>query len=628
MNKRSFVVPILISIFGFVSAPLSVSAVTQRRKEMKTLRRLGIAAIVAFVTATLLGPPAWASSHVVNCTDGGTFTIDTNVVTTNSGCVEAVIPGTVISIGNNAFNGSTSLTSITIPSSVTSFGRRAFFGATNLRSVNFEPVSSLDEIGVQAFFGASQLNSMTIPSTVTSIGSNAFYGTALTEITIPNGVTLIEYNTFYGMTGLTEITIPSSVTSIDQSAFEGASNIASVNFDDDSALIEIGGRAFYGTALTEITIPSSVLAIGGSAFENTRIASVDFDDDSALVTIGGRAFFGLTGLTSITIPSSVRLIAVNAFSGASSLTNVNFEGNAPTTVDSSAFSNVAINALANVGYAATGFGEGTYNGLTLSRSTGPALIPFLSASTRTADGYTFQITNYDADYTWTAAVTSGSAMINGTGLVTISGVDAGASSTVTVTVSRQYYANGTTAGTASALEAPPPPPYSGPIPTNYSDRTPSIGDEVTISGLRLNLVTSCTIDGVTAVMSNQSADSFTIVIPAGLEPGLKDLVISSTAGRLTARGAFTIQQSIPEIIIEASVSSKVNAGSFNGYVAVFARGHKGKTLAWKIDGKWFKTTISSDYQVFQRKTAAAGLDVDVHLYIDGEKQLTKKINTR
>ncbi|MBT5398121.1 MAG: hypothetical protein HOL26_02950, partial [Micrococcales bacterium] len=173
-----------------------------------------------------------------------------------------------------------------------------------------------------------------------------------------------------------------------------------------------------------------------------------------------------------------------------------------------------------------------------------------------------------------------------------------------------------------------PAPYSGPLPTNYSDRTPSIGDEVIISGRRMNLVTSCTIDGVTAVMSNQSADSFTIVIPIGITSGLKDLVMTGPAGKLTAQGAVTIQESIPAIINEAAVSSKVNAGSFNGYVAVYAKGHKGKTLSWKIAGKWFKITITSDYQVFQRRTAAVGLDVDVHLYINGEKQLRKQISTR
>jgi hypothetical protein len=60
---------------------------------------------------------------------------------------------------------------------------------------------------------------------------------------------------------------------------------------------------------------------------------------------------------------------------------------------------------------------------------------------------------------------------------------------------------------------------------------------------------------------------------------------------------------------------------------VYAKGHKGKTLSWKIAGKWFKTTITSDFQVFQRKTEAVGLDVEVHLYIDGEKQSTMTVKT-
>ena len=179
-----------------------------------------------------------------------------------------------------------------------------------------------------------------------------------------------------------------------------------------------------------------------------------------------------------------------------------------------------------------------------------------------------------------------------------------------------------------ALPAPAPAPYSGPTPTNYSDKTPSVGDEVIISGLRMNLVTSLTIDGIDVPISNKSLDSFTIVIPIGISSGLKDLVMTGPAGKLTAQGALTIQQIIPAIINEALVSSKLNAGSFNGYVAVYAKGHKGKTLSWKIAGKWFKTTITSDYQVFQRRTAAVGLDVNVHLYINSEKQTTKTVRTR
>ena len=181
---------------------------------------------------------------------------------------------------------------------------------------------------------------------------------------------------------------------------------------------------------------------------------------------------------------------------------------------------------------------------------------------------------------------------------------------------------------APAPAAPAAPaPYRGPLPTGYSDRTPTIGDTVVVTGLRLANITSCTIDDIEVEISDLSATKFSIVIPEGLSPGNKNLVIRSASGIITAQGAFTVSAK-PEIVSPPAVISKTNAGSFNGYVAVYAKGHKGKMLSWKIAGKWFKTTISSDYQVFQRKTAAVGLDVLVHLYIDGVKQLTKTVRTR
>lgn len=179
---------------------------------------------------------------------------------------------------------------------------------------------------------------------------------------------------------------------------------------------------------------------------------------------------------------------------------------------------------------------------------------------------------------------------------------------------------------APAAAPAPVAVYTGPLPTSYSDRTPAVGDEVTISGLRLSTITSCTIDGVSAVISNQSADSFTITIPDGTTTGLKNLVISSSYGILTAQGAFTVTEAAKpaEVVVP---TAKTNAGSFNGHVAVYAKGHKGKTLSWKIAGKWFKTKITSDYQVFQRKTAAIGLNVKVDLYVNGTRELSKTVLT-
>ena len=189
---------------------------------------------------------------------------------------------------------------------------------------------------------------------------------------------------------------------------------------------------------------------------------------------------------------------------------------------------------------------------------------------------------------------------------------------------------------AAAPAAPPAPaapqPYSGPIPTGYSDRSPAVGDPVVVSGFRLSTVTSCTIDGIEAQISSVSATGFTLVVPAGVEPGLKNLVISSAYGRLIAQGAITVTEKVvpvAEPVADPVVATgKVNAGSFLGYVAIYAKGHKGSTLSWKIAGKWFKTTITDEYKVYQRKTVAVGMDVNVDVYIDGVKQLSKVVATR
>ena len=181
-----------------------------------------------------------------------------------------------------------------------------------------------------------------------------------------------------------------------------------------------------------------------------------------------------------------------------------------------------------------------------------------------------------------------------------------------------------------------PQPYMGPIPTGYSDRSPAVGDPEVVSGFRLSTVTSCTIDGIEAEVSSVSATGFTLVVPAGVEPGLKNLVISSAYGRLIAQGAITVTEKVvpeaepvPEPEVEPVVATgKVNAGSFLGYVAVYAKGHKGSTLSWKIAGKWFKTAITDEYKVYQRKTVAVGMDVNVDVYIDGVKQLSKVVATR
>ena len=168
------------------------------------------------------------------------------------------------------------------------------------------------------------------------------------------------------------------------------------------------------------------------------------------------------------------------------------------------------------------------------------------------------------------------------------------------------------------------PPFIFPSVTGYSSRSISGGDEFTISGTKLDVITDCTIGGVAAEITAQDSASLTVVVPEGLDAGLATLVLKLRQGSLFQPNAFNVVAKKTPV----AQAALTNAGSFNGYVAVYAKGLKGKILAWKIAGKWFKTTVTSDYQVFQRRTAAVGINVDVHLYIDGKKQLTKTVTTR
>jgi len=74
--------------------------------------------------------------------------------------------------------------------------------------------------------------------------------------------------------------------------------------------------------------------------------------------------------------------------------------------------------------------------LNTSSIIGPALAPTFSTSTSTVDGFTLQISNYDAAYSWAGTNSdSGTVTISGTGLITVTNLAPGVSSTLTLTTS-------------------------------------------------------------------------------------------------------------------------------------------------------------------------------------------------
>jgi len=80
--------------------------------------------------------------------------------------------------------------------------------------------------------------------------------------------------------------------------------------------------------------------------------------------------------------------------------------------------------------------------------------------------------------------------------------------------------------------------------------------------------------------------------------------------------------------VAVGTAAKVNVGSFNGKLVVYASGLSGKTISWKVGGKWGKAVASSNYAVFNRPTPRAGATVSVDIYVNGVKTLTKSVVTR
>jgi len=257
----------------------------------------------------------------------------------------------------------------------------------------------------------------------------------------------------------------------------------------------------------------------------------------------------------------------------------------------------------------------------------PALTSTFGTATRTADGLTVSITNYDPVFTFvTPTVDTGSvsaAVVGGDYQIKVKGLTPGQSVVITQRTTRDGYANGSTTFEGSALltgaSIPVTSLYSGPLPTGISSAEATAGDKVIISGKRLSGITSVTIDGLAAEISNQSAGSLTMTIPLGLEPGLKDIRILSGDGNLTYLAALEIVASptVEEPLPAANPTEKLNVGSFQGYVAVYAKGYEGQKLSAKVAGKWLTVdSLGSGFERILRYTGA-GYQIKVDLYING-----------
>lgn len=83
-----------------------------------------------------------------------------------------------------------------------------------------------------------------------------------------------------------------------------------------------------------------------------------------------------------------------------------------------------------------------------------------------------------------------------------------------------------------------------------------------------------------------------------------------------------------EVLDSSAGIAKVNVGSFNGKLVVYANNYNGKRISWKVGGNWGSAVATSNFARFDRPTPRRGVDVVVEIYVDGVKQLTKTVRTR
>jgi hypothetical protein len=78
-----------------------------------------------------------------------------------------------------------------------------------------------------------------------------------------------------------------------------------------------------------------------------------------------------------------------------------------------------------------------------------------------------------------------------------------------------------------------------------------------------------------------------------------------------------------------ALEGKVNVGSFNGKLVVYALGLDGARVTWKVGGNWGQQfAVGDTLNRFDRPTPRSGVTVSVDIWVDGVKRLTKSVVTR
>jgi uncharacterized repeat protein (TIGR02059 family) len=110
--------------------------------------------------------------------------------------------------------------------------------------------------------------------------------------------------------------------------------------------------------------------------------------------------------------------------------------------------------------------------------------------------------------------------------------------------------------------------YSGPEFSELSLKPALAGSSATLEGRKLDQISSVTIGGKAAVLSNATDKSVNIGLPAGLAPGVYDLVVNTANhGKLTHMNAIRVREVLPATSLTIKGSGVLTGEEFKKLTA-------------------------------------------------------------
>jgi len=496
---------------------------------------------------------------------------------------------------------------------------------TSSGAINASNSSSVAATVTLALSGTSLTVDGAAPKTIAINGGapTTSYGTV--SVTVPAGGSGTVTVLTYGFAANDYVTFSASVGNVSTTSTVVAEAIAyTVANDNDTVLTPSGTSVTLGwtvkdqwSQLSSLTSQRLKLTKGGTGFNYAETISY-------VTVVGGVASAAylptpvtVTGSATVRADLQVYSDALRAYVDGSSNTTVNLIVSDVANAFSTSTA-IAKSYSATISYfpnttSYTAVSGGVANGGSLVVVSSPGLVFKTAAAATTysdsinlrasaAGLYSFSVTALKAG-TYTMTLTNGSAVTTSLLVVATASQDAGRSigfDTTNIVPGKTRIVTGT------VYDA-----NGNPVATT-GDATITVTFAGTAGIPVGSMPTETDVNGnfqVSVLTSAQDSGTFTITAVYN-----KDGASTATADKVTKVQTITV--GAEETSSTPSADQKVNAGSFKGYVAIYAKGYEGQRLSAKVGNDWVVVASLASNFVRVVEYTGAGYTIAVRIYID------------